>query len=101
MVVGLTHFSMRTVRNPMMSVHSVKVDTKGRLVIPRPLRLALGIKPGDTLFVETEGDRVLRYAKAENPFDVLARQAVAERQAGRTKGLRAFAAEHDISLDGA
>ena len=34
-------------------------------------------------------------------FDMLADQAVAERQAGRTKGLRAFAAEHDIALDGA
>jgi len=84
----------------MASVHSVKVDTKGRLVIPQPLRLALGIEPGDTLFVETEGDRVLRYAKAENPFDVLGDLALAEYHAGRTTNLRDFAAEHDIALDG-
>jgi AbrB family looped-hinge helix DNA binding protein len=56
----------------MAAIHSLKVDTKGPLVIPQPLRKALGIEPGDTLFVETEGDRVLRYAKAENPFEVLA-----------------------------
>lgn len=83
----------------MSGMHSVKVDTKGRLVIPLPLRKALGIEPGDTLFVETEGDRVLRYAKAENPFDLLAEHAVAERAAGRTKSLRAFAAEHDVDLE--
>jgi AbrB family looped-hinge helix DNA binding protein len=85
----------------VVSAYSVKVDSKGRLTIPQPLRAALGIEPGDTLFVETEGGNVLRYAKADNPFDVLADRALAERRAGRTKGLREFAAEHDSELDGA
>ena len=83
----------------MATTHSVKVDTKGRLVIPLALRKRLGIEPGDTLFVETEGDRVLRYAKSDNPFDLLAEHAIAERAAGRTKSLRAFAAENDVDLD--
>ena len=83
----------------MASIHSVKVDTKGRLVIPLPLRKALGIEPGDLLFVESEGDSVLRYVKAENPFVLLADHAIAEHAAGRTKSLRTFAAEHDVDLD--
>ena len=85
----------------MISTLTVKVDPKGRLTIPQRLREELGIEPGDTLFVEADDERkILRYAKAENPFDVLARHALQEREAGRTRGLRAFAAENDIALDG-
>lgn len=73
--------------------------TKGQLLIPQPLRAALGIEPGDTLFVESEGNRVLRYAKASNPFDMLAEQALTEHSEHRTKDLRTFANEHAIALD--
>ncbi|MGH2532660.1 MAG: AbrB/MazE/SpoVT family DNA-binding domain-containing protein [Thermomicrobiales bacterium] len=83
-----------------MATSSVKVDPKGRLTIPRHLREQLDIEPGDTLFVEADEEhRVLRYAKAENPFDILARHALAERKAGRTRTLRAFAEENRIDLD--
>ncbi|HEY7031071.1 MAG TPA: AbrB/MazE/SpoVT family DNA-binding domain-containing protein [Thermomicrobiales bacterium] len=82
----------------MSAVRSVKVDAKGRLSIPGTLRDELGIHPGDTLFVRIE-EGTLRYAKAENPFDALAEHALAERSAGRTKRLRDFAAENEISLD--
>jgi antitoxin PrlF len=79
--------------------HAIKVDDKGRLTIPRTLRKELGIEPGDTMFVEREPNGVvLRYAKAENPFDGLARHAEQEYRAGRTKSLRDFASENDISL---
>jgi AbrB family looped-hinge helix DNA binding protein len=79
---------------------TVKVDPKGRLSIPQNLRKALGIEPGDTLFVESDEDqKVLRYAKAENPFDILARHALEEQRAGRTRTLREFAAENNIALD--
>lgn len=84
----------------MASTSTVKVDPKGRLTIPLNLRKALNIEPGDTLFVALDEEtRVLRYAKAENPFDVLAEQAINEFRAGRTTSLREFAAENDISLD--
>ena len=77
---------------------TVKVDPKGRLTIPRRLREELGIAPGDTFFVEADGERtVLRYAKAENPFDVLAEDAEAEYREGKTTNLRAYADEHGIS----
>lgn len=84
-----------------MAATSVRVDPNGRLAIPRKVRDALGIEPGDPFLVEYDAERrVLTYAKADNPFDLLAGHALAERQAGRTRNLRAFAAENDIALDG-
>ncbi len=84
----------------MSQAVTVKVDAKGRLTIPRELRDELDIQPGDTLFVEREeGQPVLRYALAENPFDALAQHAEDEYRAGRTRGLHAFAADEGISLD--
>ena len=84
----------------METTLTVKVDVKGRLIIPRSLRRALGVEPGDTFFVALdEAHQELRYAKAENPFDALAQHAINENRAGRTRNLREFAAENDIPLD--
>ncbi len=70
-------------------------------MIPRQLREGLGIEPGDAFFVEADEEQTtLRFAKAENPFDVLARHAERERQAGRTRSMRAFAAANDVTLTG-
>ncbi len=77
---------------------TVRVDEKGRVSIPRNAREALGIKPGDVLFFQQEGS-VLRYAKAENPFDALAEQALQEHRAGRTRNLREFARAENIPVD--
>jgi AbrB family looped-hinge helix DNA binding protein len=82
----------------MATALSVKVDAKGRLSIPGTLREELGIQPGDTLFVQIE-DGMLRYAKAENPFDILVQHSLSERRAGRSKRLRDIAAENEIALD--
>lgn len=76
---------------------AVQVDEKYRVLIPKGARKH--IQPGDVLFVEeTEG--VLHYAKAENPFDGLARHAVEEYRAGRTVTLREFARREGIDLSG-
>lgn len=81
------------------AAHTIKVDDKGRLTIPQTLRKELGIEPGDTMFVEREPNGVvLRYAKAESPFDGLALHAEQEYRAGRTKNLRAFAHENHITI---
>jgi AbrB family looped-hinge helix DNA binding protein len=77
---------------------TVKTDAKGRLTIPQDLRARLGIQAGDIFFLEVE-EGVMRLAKAENPFDILAEHALAEYRAGRTKSLRDFATENAIALD--
>jgi AbrB family looped-hinge helix DNA binding protein len=84
----------------MATTPTVRVDPKGRLTIPRELRQALGIEPGDLFFVEAEADgAVLRYARAENPFDALAEHALREHYAGQTRVLRDFARDEQIDLD--
>ncbi|MBX3071168.1 MAG: AbrB/MazE/SpoVT family DNA-binding domain-containing protein [Thermomicrobiales bacterium] len=83
-----------------MSATSVRLDEKGRLTIPRSVREALRLEPGDVLFLETdEGNRTLQLAKAFNPFDVLAEHALAEYRAGRTKNIRQIAEEMGVDLD--
>ena len=77
---------------------TARVDEKGRVTIPRSAREALGIEPGDLLFFQQEGS-VLRYTKAENPFDALAGQAVKEHRAGQTRNLREFARTQNIPVD--
>jgi AbrB family looped-hinge helix DNA binding protein len=84
----------------MASSLTVKIDAKGRFTIPRHMRERLSIEPGDTFFLEIDdAGGVLRITKAENPFDNLAEDALAEYLAGRTKSLRDFATENAIALD--
>ncbi len=78
---------------------TLRVDSKGRLTLPRGLRDELDIGPGDTVFFEREGS-VLRLAKAANPFDVLATGAVAEWRAGGTTSLRAHARNRRADVNG-
>lgn len=77
---------------------AVRVDNKGRLMIPKELRQELQVGPGDTLFIRCKG-KVLHCAKAENPFDLLAEHAIREDDAGLTISLRDFAREQGIDLD--
>ena len=76
---------------------AVLVDDKYRVTIPKEARAK--IRPGDVLFVE-ETDGVLHYAKAENPFDGLARHALQEYRAGLTRSLEEIASEGGIDLSG-
>ena len=78
----------------------VTVDAKGRLSIPTELRAELGIDSGDILFIEANTEHgVLHLAKAINPFDGLAQDAIQEYRAGRTRGLRDYAADRGIDPD--
>ena len=36
----------------------ITIDKAGRVVIPKPLREKLGIGPGDTLALDSEGERI-------------------------------------------
>lgn len=42
-----------------MHTEYVKIGEDGRVVIPSTLRKELGIKPGDTLVIESDGDSLL------------------------------------------
>lgn len=75
-----------------------KVDAKGRLSIPLDIRNRAGIQPGDVYFVAFEGSEI-RLAKAINPFDALADQAISKYKAGETMSLRDFAEEEGFDLD--
>jgi AbrB family looped-hinge helix DNA binding protein len=76
------------------------IDSKGRISIPREVRETLGFSAGDALFLEVDDEHhTLRVAKAINPFDVLAAEALAEFERGDTTDLRDFAREMGIELD--
>lgn len=42
-----------------MHIEHVKLNTDGRIVIPAAARKELGIAPGDTLVIESDGDSLL------------------------------------------
>ncbi len=65
----------------------VRVDDKGRILLPKKDREAHGIEPGSQLGIEWEGN-VMRIVLVPNPFDALAEEATAEYRAGRTRTLR-------------
>lgn len=69
---------------------TAKVDSKGRLALPQDLRLFLHIEPGDVFFIKPDKDDTLRLAKVENPFDVLAKQAIKDSKSGKTITLEEF-----------
>lgn len=79
---------------------TVRADAKGRLTIPRRLREELGIEPGDTFFLDVDSAHgILRFAKAENPIDVLTEYAVREFYAGNTLSFEEVLVELNITLD--
>lgn len=86
------------VRKGTAAMDIVKVDAKGRVVLPASIRGRAGVEPGDVYFVAIENS-VIRLAKAINPFDALAEEAIAEYEAGNTTSLRDFAEEEGIDLD--
>jgi antitoxin PrlF len=45
-----------------------RITAKAQTTIPRAVRLALGVKPGDEIAYEIEGDRVI-IRRAADPFD--------------------------------
>lgn len=51
-------------------IHS-RITSKAQTTIPRAIRDALGVAPGDSISYEIDGDRVVvrRMADAVDPFD--------------------------------
>jgi antitoxin PrlF len=66
-----------------------KVGVKGQVVIPKVIRDRIGIRPGDEVSFETDGDEV-RIRRAEH---------VATAQAARIKALRGAWSEEPTGTD--
>jgi AbrB family looped-hinge helix DNA binding protein len=65
------------------SVAVVRVDDRGRITIPKKIREELDIEEGDTCFIDFE-DHSFHIVRGENPFAVLARDALKQHEQGRT-----------------
>lgn len=76
----------------------VRVDSKGRLTVPRTVCRALGVEVGDLFLLEQEG-QTLRLVRAATAFDALAREAQREFHAGETCELREFARQLGSTTD--
>lgn len=48
----------------------VRVDEKGRITLPKEVRVALGIRPGDELSIDVVGEKIV-IEKSTNPFEKL------------------------------
>lgn len=76
---------------------TTRVDDKGRISIPASVREQLGLESGDVMFLDVQ-NKVLRVAKADNPFDALIDEALDEFESGETTSLREFATEEGVEL---
>ena len=65
------------------SLAVVRVDDRGRITIPKKIREALDIQEGDTCFINFE-DHSFHIVRGENPFEVLARDALEQDKQGKT-----------------
>lgn len=48
----------------------VKVSSKGQITLPKTIREALGIKPGDTIVVTQKDDDIVLHPVTETLFDL-------------------------------
>jgi AbrB family looped-hinge helix DNA binding protein len=81
------------------AVFTARVDERGRVTLPAKARQALGVQPGTVFYIKRESDG-FRLARSENPFDALARYAISEDDAGRTRDIREYAQERQFDLSG-
>ena len=79
---------------------TLRIDSKGRIALPRHLRESLGVEPGASLSAEVDGTTV-RLAAAPSEVSELVAWVLAEDLRGATRSLREFALEEGIDLDDA
>ncbi|MCO5223395.1 MAG: AbrB/MazE/SpoVT family DNA-binding domain-containing protein [Thermomicrobiales bacterium] len=84
-----------------MSVFSIQVDSKGRILVPDEARAEMDIHAGDVLVLRTDPVKgTLIYERVVEPLDRLALEAIAEFKAGQTVSLAAAEAELGLTVDG-
>lgn len=76
----------------------VRIDSKGRIILPAAYRKQMGLEAGDTLFAQSIG-RTLRLSKPEDPIYLLWQHAEKELAEGRTISLEEFAKHEGVSLE--
>ena len=76
----------------------VRLDDRGRILIPRTIREALHAEPGDVFFIQQD-ENGLRIIKGEDRFDALAEDAIREDYAGETVAFEEILRREGISLD--
>jgi len=77
----------------------VKVDSRGRITIPKEARKAADIESGDVLFMNLSPGRVELTRAIKDPLVELTAYAESEYEKGNTQNLRDFAEEEGIKLD--
>ena len=83
-----------------MATMSVKLDNKGRLVVPKEVRDAMGAREGDVFYLDYDVfDGLLVFAAATNPLIQRVEEGRAEYKAGQTKSLDDVAAELGVTID--
>ena len=81
---------------------AVRVDSKGRVMLPRRIRLQFDVKPGDLVLVAPDHETgSIRVLKVINPFEVLAVEALALDAKGSTIGDAEIARNLRLDLDAA
>ena len=76
-----------------------KVDSKGRITIPKEVREASGIEKGEVLFIDSELGQLKLTRAIEDPVAKLKEYTEKEYKEGRTRNLRDYANERGIDLD--
>lgn len=80
----------------MSKTFTVRLDEKGRLVLPQEVRRALGAKTGDVFYLRLEQGGIC-LAKGENPFDGLVEEALGEIRQGRIVSLDEWARRESLA----
>jgi AbrB family looped-hinge helix DNA binding protein len=86
----------RAVRRKGLKI-ALTLDTKGRLTLPQKMREDYNLKPGDYLLVSADKAGI-RLAKTENPFDILAENALNKNEQGNSVEIRELARTNGIKV---
>ena len=77
----------------------VRVDSKGRITLPKEIRENADIEEGDVFFVDAIHGQIKLTEAVKDPVVVLREYAREEYEKGRTRNLRDYAEEKGIELD--
>lgn len=77
----------------------VKIDSRGRITVPKKAREKAGIEEGDILFMDLKPGKIEFTRAIEDPLVVLRDYSEKEYEKGKTRNIRKYAKDKDIDLD--